>query len=295
MSEGRFSVYTEDKKVREIFSRLSGEPVVEIQQLCERYGSAEDDVRRYDVYTAELSEGSRVLKKTNRRELSNYQRYLGKTRLNVPRYFGSFEDGGDVWILLENITGKDLRDMTVELAISAADSLAEIQNTFMGCSDTERFEVYRERIEKRQRYIDSDPLIGKAYDLFVERQNSCPRTLSNGDFLQFNAIEAGGRVYVIDWGFGGIMPYSLDIARFIAHGTENRATFPFYMTVEQKKIFLRRVYEKLTRKPEYGQFIYDIKLAVLNEYVEFIEAEEDEDKWYYEHAVTLAGEILKGR
>lgn len=33
------------------------------------------------------------------------------------------------------------------------------------------------------------------------------------------------------------MPYSLDIARFIAHGTEDRATFPFYMTDGQKKLF----------------------------------------------------------
>ena len=88
------------------------------------------------------------------------------------------------------------------------------------------------------------------------------------------------------------MPYSLDIARFIAHGTEDRATFPFYMNMEQKRLFVQRVYEQLIQKPEYEQYLLDIKLAVLNEYVECVEADEDEEKWYYEHAKTLAEEIL---
>ena len=41
------------------------------------------------------------------------------------------------------------------------------------------------------------------------------------------------------------MPYSLDIARFIAHATEDKATFSFYMNDDQKKIFVNGVYEKL--------------------------------------------------
>ena len=135
-------------------------------------------------------------------------------------------------------------------------------------------------------------MVGDAYRLFLERQKSCPLTLSNGDFLQFNTINHDGRVYVIDWGFGGIMPYSLDIARFIAHGTEGRVPFPFYMTEVQKDLFVQQVYERLKCKPEYGQYLFDIKLAVLNEYVEFLEAGEDEDGWYLTHAKTLAQEIL---
>lgn len=60
------------------------------------------------------------------------------------------------------------------------------------------------------------------------------------------------------------MPYSLDIARLIAHATEDRATFPFYMNNEQKKLFVDGVYERLHEKPDYEQYIRDIKLAVLN-------------------------------
>ncbi|SCX96186.1 ABC transporter ATP-binding protein [Butyrivibrio sp. INlla14] len=39
---------------------------------------------------------------------------------------------------------------------------------------------------------------------------------SNVDFMEFNTVGSGGKAYIIDWGFGGIMPYSLDIARFLA-------------------------------------------------------------------------------
>jgi len=91
------------------------------------------------------------------------------------------------------------------------------------------------------------------YKLFMDHQKKLPRTLSNGDFIQFNVIENNGQVYIIDWGFGGIMPYSLDIARFVAHATKDRATFPFYMTDEQKELFLNEVYERLEKKPA---FIY---------------------------------------
>ena len=57
-------------------------------------------------------------------------------------------------------------------------------------------------------------------------------------------------------------------------------------------IFINSVYEKLYKKPEYSQYVQDIKLAVLNEYIEFVEADEDENKWYYNHAIQLADEIL---
>ena len=94
--------------------------------------------------------------------------------------------------------------------------------------------------------------------------------MSNGDFLQWNVIYDGENVVVIDWGFGGMMPYSLDIARFLAHATETRSTFPFYMNDAQKELFLDRMYEALKTKISREQFNLDVKLATLNEYIEFV-------------------------
>ena len=64
------------------------------------------------------------------------------------------------------------------------------------------------------------------------------------------------------------------------------------MTQAQKALFVQRFYQCLDCKPEYRQYLFDIQLAVLNEYVEFMEADEDEDGWYLTHASTLAQEIL---
>lgn len=89
------------------------------------------------------------------------------------------------------------------------------------------------------------------------------------------------------------MPYSLDLARFLAHATENQATFPFFMTDRQNALFLDEVYARLAEKPDHPQFLEDGRLAVLNEYVEFMEAGEDEDRWYSDHAQQLARELLK--
>ena len=291
----------DDKEIADIFKKISDEEICKIQQICERYGEEEDDVRYYDVYVITTSSGSKILKKTQCREVSNYEKFLKNKHFSVPTYYGKWENDNDFWILIENVTGNDLRDMTDELALAAADSIVEIQNAYWMDDEEafaknkadDRYDVYWKRINKRFDYIKNEPIIGEAYSIFLKRQLTCPRTLSNGDFLEFNVLNHDNRVYIIDWGFGGIMPYSLDIARFIAHATVDRATFPFYMSDNQKEIFLEKVYEKLIRKPDHSQYIYDIELAILNEYVEFVEADEDEDGWYYKHALQLAKEILE--
>lgn len=296
MEIGQFEIEINDNKIIHICNELLGkEKVKGIKQICEQYGEAESEVRKYQVYSVETNMGNRILKQSDEREVNNYEIYLADKSFMVPQYFGKYVDGNTIWIVLEKIEGNDLRDMTEHMAALAADSIIDIQNKYWNCKDNDRFEVYWKRINKRYQYIKDEPIIGDAYYLFLQRQSKCPRTMSNGDFLEFNAIYQNNKVYIIDWGFGGIMPYSLDIARFISHGTEDKATFPFYMNDAQKELFVKRVYEGLIEKPEYEQYKFDIKLGILNEYVEFIEADEDEDKWYFNHAKVLAKELLNNK
>lgn len=288
-----FEIEIQDERIYRICnSILRKDKINRVKQICERYGEEETDIRKYDVYSLETGSGSIILKQSDDREVFNYEKYLNNKDFKVPKYFGNYRDGHTVWIVLEKIEGNDLRDMTDQLAISAANSISAIQNHYWGCKDRERYDAYWKRINKRYQFIKKEPVIGEAYNLFLQHQQSCPRTMSNGDFQEFNAVLRDDEVYIIDWGFGGIMPYSLDIARFIAHATEDRATFPFYMKDAQKALFVKRVYDNLEQKPTYEQYLFDIKLAVLNEYVEFIEADEDENGWYFQHAKELAKEIL---
>jgi len=294
MAVGRFYRECCDEKIRVIAEHMLGENIIRIQQVCEQWGEGIDDVRYYEVYRISTQCGDRLLKQSEEREAYNYESFLCRAYFHVPKYFGCYREQDKVWILMEHVEGTDLRNMSDEMAMLAADSIAQIQNYFWdepSCDD--RFDIYWRRILKRAMFVADNPILRNAYQKFLERQLECPRTFSNGDFLPFNAIQTEKQVMIIDWGFGGIMPYSLDLARFVAHATETRATFPFYMSLRQKELFLKRVYEKLENKPGWERYVRDIKLAVLNEYIEFVEAGEDENEWYKRHALQLAEEILE--
>ena len=136
-----FEIEIENKEIIEIFKQISDEKIKKIMQVCERYGEGEDEVRYYDVYEIITPSGSKILKKTGKREVSNYENFLMNKHLPVSTYYGKWENEDDIWILIENISGNDLRDMTDELALSAADSITEIQNAYwMNDAADDRFE-----------------------------------------------------------------------------------------------------------------------------------------------------------
>ena len=192
MGMGQFQKEEKSKAILSIAESIMGtEGIESIARICERYGEEEDAVREYDVYKIKTGTGYRILKKAANRELENYLKFLSGKGFRVPACYGHFNDGQETWIAIENIDGEDLRDMTDTLAVAAADSIAEIQNCFWNDSDQERFHAYMERIEKRRSFIQNEPVIGKAYSKFVERQKTCPRTLSNRDFMEFNAVYNG--------------------------------------------------------------------------------------------------------
>ena len=245
-------------------------------------------MREYDVYVIETDAGKYTLKKTGSKEAQIYAQYLSKGEFHVPQYVGMRQAEDADWICMKYVEGNDMRDMTDETTEKAAETLSKIQSYFWTPSMDKAPEN-----EVEQRFVEYwKRVLRRAYQMFLDRQLTCPCTMSNGDFLQWNVIYDGENVVMIDWGFGGMMPYCLDIARFLAHATETRSTFPFYMNNAQKELFLDRMYEALKTKISREQFNLDVKLATLNEYIEFVEAEEDEDGWYLEHAQALAEELL---
>ena len=287
--------------LEEVLSESGG--LVEAERFCDSTGEYQ---RKYNVYKISAGEKAYVLKCSDKMETVLYRNFLQGQDFAVPQYYGDTEYDGHVWLMMEYIDGPDLRRFDQEMAVASADTLAQIQNFYWGCETEDgRFRRYWERIQRRSGCLKKEPEIAAAYNRFLERQKDCPRTLCNGDFLQFNGILHEGRVYMIDWGFGGIMPYALDIARLIVHGSEMQEAggFPFYMDDELRKIFVHAQYERLKQKPDWGRYIMDIRLAALNEYVEFLEEdlndpevgrEEIEGGFYYKRARELAEMIISG-
>lgn len=260
--------------------------------------------RAYNVYKVISDKQVYILKKSDDNEIEVYEKFLKDKNLPVPKLEGWAYVNNTKWILIEYIEGADLRLFNKYMAYGCADSLSRIFNMYWQENKLDnRFERYWTRINKRAKCLINEPKLSSAYDVFLDRQLVCPRTLCNGDFLQCNAIESNNHIILIDWAFAGIMPYSLDVARLICHGSEKFFPFPFYMTDEYRKIFLKDVYDKLLFKPDYKQFIWDVILSCLNECIEFIERELNDKSierdegftYYYKSAETLADIILKGK
>lgn len=274
---------------------------VSAERFCDDDG---DYKRKYNVYKLSANGKTFVLKKSDSREVTLYRDFLQNRGFAVPEYYGYVEHGDALWLLMEHIGGPDLRRFDREMALASAKTLSQVQSAYWNTPiDDGRFQRYRERINRRARCLLDYPELAEAYRLFLARQEDCPRTLCSGDFLPCNGILRNGRVYMIDWAFGGVMPYALDVARLIAHGSEKPEpnAFPFYMDGDLRSAFVRAHYERLERKPDWEQYIRDIKLAALNEYVEFLEAlindpetsrEEIEGDFYYRRAVEAAKAII---
>lgn len=184
METGRFEVNEVSDEVMNIAVQIvEDDEIKSVTRICERYDQDEENIRKYDVYKIKTGNSERILKKVSEREVMNYENYLQGRNFNVPEYYGCYNDGKNLWIVIENIEGNDLRDMTDALAQSAAESFSSIQNAFWNHPDKERFQTHIERIEKRYSFIKDEPVVKEAYKMFVARQRTCPSTMSNGDFL----------------------------------------------------------------------------------------------------------------
>lgn len=300
-------MYLEPTSVEDLpAAKLAGELLrcggsLTVERFCDSDG---DYKRKYNVYKLTGDGKAYVLKKSDDREAAIYRGFLQNRGFAVPEYYGCAEHGGALWLLMEHIDGPDLRRFDPEMALASAKTLSQIQNAYWNSPiDDGRFQRYRERINRRAQCLQNYPELAEAYRLFLARQEDCPCTLCSGDFLPCNGILRNGRVYMIDWAFGGILPYALDIARLIAHGSEKPEpnAFPFYMDGDLRSAFVRAHYERLERKPDWEQYIRDIKLAALNEYVKFLEVlindpettrEEIEADFYYRRAAETAKAII---
>lgn len=224
-----------------------------------------DEHKRYEVYKIVHPRGVYVLKHFDRPDRCAAEQAvyaLFRADLPVPRLIGFSGDS----MVTEFIEGNDLKEMTDGSVSRAAASVAEIMNAFPPGSGYDRTVAEKEIAYRAKRLacLESEPLLHRAYTLFLDRMKEMPLTLANGDLVPINCIDDGKRVYLIDWEYGGFMPYALDVGRFLAHSGEG-AAFPYRMTPAQKALFVDRLYDNLRNRPERAVFDRDVTLAVLDE------------------------------
>lgn len=259
-----------------------------------------DADKSYNTYKITANGKSFVLKKYEYPEdyESEVRQYSLLHGLPVPNLLCA----ADGCILMDYVEGDDMKNATDDGVSAAAQSLAEVMNAYPMGRDYEmgRYDTYIKRLERRASCLKNEPEIERAFGVFLQRQRTIPLTLSNADLLPINVLFDGRRAVIIDWSFGGFMPYALDIARFFAHTTPNGEVTSFRMSDYQKKLFVELVYDGLEIKPDRKIFDRDILLAELNELVEILEYYFNDPhaergnvfELYYHAAKRLASVIL---
>jgi thiamine kinase-like enzyme len=258
-----------------------------------------DEHKRYEVFRIVHPRGTFVLKRFNKPERFAAEKAILERfspDLPVPRVLGFSADS----VLMEYIAGDDLKEMTDESVSAAAASLAEIMNAF-SLGDYDRAVADKEIAyrEKRLDTLKNEPLLYAAYSRLLDRVREMPLALANGDLVPINCIYDGSRVRIIDWEYGGFMPYALDIGRFLAHSGEH-AVYPYRMSDAQKTLFCDRIYEALHEKPDRCVFDRDVRLAVFDEWIMIVSwylknPDEPKDETFFvysEKANALAKELL---
>ena len=179
---------------------------------------------------------------------------------------------GETFLLTEYVEGLDIRYADREKIIKCLDALIYLQEKFWNYNEAAglSFEVALESRINRGKYLgDSD--IERIYSEYISIYQQLPRTLCHDDLLPFNLIVAEKDAYLIDWEYGGILPYPSSIARLISHCEEDENAF-FFMKDEDKQFALDYYYNQFIMHKKISREEYDriIDLFILYEYCEWI-------------------------
>ena len=235
--------------------------------------SAEDG-SEYSVWKVCCRDQKFVLKKAKGFEIETYSAFFSSGFSGAPRFYTAVNYLGEDYFLMEYVDGVDLCKSTREALTKTVDAVISLQNMFWEDHTHENcgfsFEKSLEgRIRRGEFLFDGE--IEAAYALFLEEYCRLPRTLCHDDLLPFNILVSDDGATLIDWEYGGILPYPTPIARLIAHCEEIENAF-FYMSEDDKAFAIDYYYENLVRSKgiSYAEYRRSMDLFLLYEYCEWI-------------------------
>ena len=258
------------RELTEILAKL-GLPGIGEEAI--RAFTAEEDGGAYAVWRIDTGSGKYVLKRAKAFELETYRCFFREKKPYAPAFYGSCAFGGAEYFLMEYCTGEDLCRCEREKLRKALDALIEMQDEFWQREELYDSALTLEKslvgIENRGRYLGSKHL-EEAYAAFVKIYRTTPRTLCHDDLLPFNLL-IGERAVLIDWEYGGILPYPSSFARLIAHGRQEEGVF-FYMTQDDRNFAIQYYYDGLVRKHgiPYAEYRRTLDDFLFYEYCEWV-------------------------
>ena len=241
-----------------------------------------------------------VLKKISPSERVTCQTFFSMGEQGVPRIYGLGEQNEESYMLMELFEGETLSHSTRKKLTLGLDTLIRMQEQYWGNTALAdagwTFEKQYASLQKRLPYMED---LQTAYNAYLEANRKLPRTLCNDDLLPFNVLVNDRRAVIIDWEYGGILPYPCALARLLAFGEEN-TDFMFQMSQEDREFALRYYYDHLIRSKgiSWEQYHRTMQLFFFKEYSEWVYLARRTGDFsspyyekYYEKAKALAMEL----
>ena len=231
---------------------------------------AEEDGRDYAVWKLDTDQGTMVLKRTNEAERAVYGSFFQEGG-PVPKVYAFAEVEGEVWMLMEFISGQSMSRCTRDRLIRTLDALCDSQSRWWGDeSHTDIGYGFHRCWSGRHKRLMYMGELTDAYEAYLEEFSRVPRTLCNDDLLPFNVLADEERAVILDWEYGGILPYPSALARFLAFGEEGNDLFQ--MTEADRSFALTYYYEKLVAPRGISRAEYDrtMDLFFFKEYSEWV-------------------------
>ena len=211
----------------------------ELTDILSRFGltaaklrqfKAEEDGYPYSVWHVQAGTEDYVLKRAKGLETEVYRSFFPTKKPYAPALIDTAAYQNDRYLLLEYCPGDDLRRCDRERLILALDALGAMQDEFWAREELYDAACTLEKsikaIEDRGHWLGSERL-ETVYEKFIRVYRQTQRSLCHDDLLPFNVL-VGERAVLIDWEYGGVLPYPGPLARLIAHGREDENAF-FHM------------------------------------------------------------------
>lgn len=234
----------------------------------------EEDDAPYRVWRIDTDNTSYILKEAKENETEIYQSILAELKENVPALYQVITIDEKTYLLMEYIEGEDLCKCNRAKLKCALDALISLQQRTW---EDQSFEHLRYSFDKsllgrqnRGKYLN-DSLLEQAYEQFLQVYRSVPKALCHDDLLPFNITSTDQKAVLIDWEYGGILPYPTSFARLIAHVEEDPDAL-FYMTQDDKHFAIDYYYEHLLKEKgiSYGDWINTLEYFLFYEYCEWV-------------------------
>ena len=258
-----------------------------------------EDGAEYAVWLVDTGAQKCVLKRAKGNELAICRTFFSERKPYVPAFLGACESDGGTFFLTEYCPGEDLRRCDREKLIKALDALILMQDEFWERTDlygaANAYDMAQKSIEHRGKFLGS-ALLDAAFTKFREQYAETPRTLCHDDLLPINLL-IGERAVLIDWVYGGMLPYPASLARLIAHGRERDDAY-FYLSRADRDFAIGYYYENLVKKHgiSYEDYRRTLTYFLFFEYCEWVmlgNEYDSRDDARYGESLALAEEAAK--